>query len=268
MWLCMKWHGAQLYGVHRTHRDGSSFMWHQPCQRCKYTTSVEIEKRAVKSYYSCRFTCERSESARERRTAQYKTILTVACQKSVSRHWGHFSFFAPKDYLNLSFTLIWLICKKNQQLKNYWWEPKARITFCLQTNTSQTSYKEMRLFGNPWWVFSLWYSDCQKAVSWNTLNWQSHFSQKQITQSPTRTTYRETSAESYLLLGAKLSETLERVTLENRIFKYCAAAMGIPDKLKQIRLPEPCSLLLHGHAGVFIPLMRYAPYQHPVRPLL
>ena len=38
MWLCyvcIKWHGAWLYGVHRTRRDGSSFMWHQPCQCCK-----------------------------------------------------------------------------------------------------------------------------------------------------------------------------------------------------------------------------------------
>ena len=50
MWLCMKWHGAWLYGVHRTHQDGSSFMWHQPCQRCKYTTSVDIQKGAIKSY--------------------------------------------------------------------------------------------------------------------------------------------------------------------------------------------------------------------------
>ena len=24
MWLCMKWHGAWLYGVHRTRRDGTS----------------------------------------------------------------------------------------------------------------------------------------------------------------------------------------------------------------------------------------------------
>ena len=30
-------------------RDGSSFMWHQPCQCCKYTTSVNMKKRAVKS---------------------------------------------------------------------------------------------------------------------------------------------------------------------------------------------------------------------------
>ena len=25
-------------------------MWHQPCQRCKYTTSVDIQKRAIKGY--------------------------------------------------------------------------------------------------------------------------------------------------------------------------------------------------------------------------
>ena len=50
MWLGMMWHGAWLYGVHRTRRDGSSFMWHQPCQRRKYTTSVNIQKRAIKSY--------------------------------------------------------------------------------------------------------------------------------------------------------------------------------------------------------------------------
>ena len=50
MWLCMKWHGACVYGVHRTRRDGSSFMSHQPCQRCKYTTSVDIQKHAIKSY--------------------------------------------------------------------------------------------------------------------------------------------------------------------------------------------------------------------------
>ena len=50
MWLCMKWHGAWLYGVHRTHREGSSFMWHQQCQRCKYTTLVDSQKCAIKSY--------------------------------------------------------------------------------------------------------------------------------------------------------------------------------------------------------------------------
>ena len=42
MWLCMKWHGAWLYGVHRTRRDSCSFMWHHPCQRCTYTTAVDF----------------------------------------------------------------------------------------------------------------------------------------------------------------------------------------------------------------------------------
>ena len=45
MWLCMKWHGAQNLRLY-----GSSFTWHQPCQRCQYTTSVDIQKRAIKSY--------------------------------------------------------------------------------------------------------------------------------------------------------------------------------------------------------------------------
>ena len=31
------------------HRDSSSFMWHQPCQRCKYTTLVDIQKCTMKS---------------------------------------------------------------------------------------------------------------------------------------------------------------------------------------------------------------------------
>ena len=73
MWLCMKWHGAWLYGVHRTRQDGSSFMWHQPCHRCKYSTSVDIQKRAVKKLLTHAKSCERSESARERRIALYKS---------------------------------------------------------------------------------------------------------------------------------------------------------------------------------------------------
>ena len=40
-------HGCMMYT--ETRRDGSSFMWLQPCQRCMYTTSVDIQKRAIKS---------------------------------------------------------------------------------------------------------------------------------------------------------------------------------------------------------------------------
>ena len=50
MWLCMKWHGTWLYGVHKTRQGGSSFMWHQPRQCCKYTTLVDIKEHALKSY--------------------------------------------------------------------------------------------------------------------------------------------------------------------------------------------------------------------------
>ena len=39
-------------------RDGCSFMWHQPCQRCKAS-------------HSCRTTCERSESAQESGEQRY-----------------------------------------------------------------------------------------------------------------------------------------------------------------------------------------------------
>ena len=28
-------------------RDGCSFMWHQPCQRCKYTTLVDIQNKTT-----------------------------------------------------------------------------------------------------------------------------------------------------------------------------------------------------------------------------
>ena len=74
MRLCMKRHGEWLHGAHRTRRDGGRFMWHQPCQRCKYTTSVDIQKRAIKqASHSCRIPCERSESARERRITLYKS---------------------------------------------------------------------------------------------------------------------------------------------------------------------------------------------------
>ena len=48
-------------------------MWHQPCQCYKHTTSVDIQKHAIKAIHSCRITCERSEPARERRIVLYKS---------------------------------------------------------------------------------------------------------------------------------------------------------------------------------------------------
>ena len=66
----MKWHGAWFCGVHRTCRDGSSFMWHQPCRCCKYTTSVDIQKCAIKKNLFTHSEC--SESAQEQRIALHK----------------------------------------------------------------------------------------------------------------------------------------------------------------------------------------------------
>ena len=38
-----------VWCTHNLRRDGSSFRWHHPCQRCKSTTWVDIQKRAIKS---------------------------------------------------------------------------------------------------------------------------------------------------------------------------------------------------------------------------
>ena len=66
--------------------DSSSFMWHQPCQRCKYTTSSRwIFKNALlKASHSCRITCKRSESARERRV----TLSSSSSKKEKKKGWG------------------------------------------------------------------------------------------------------------------------------------------------------------------------------------
>ena len=63
------------------HRDSCSFMWHQPCKRCKNTTSVDIQKTHYKASHSCRTTRKRSESAQESREWRYisdhqKTIIS------------------------------------------------------------------------------------------------------------------------------------------------------------------------------------------------
>ena len=61
MWLCVKWHGAWLYGVHRTCAETAAVSCgtSHASAVSRYTTSVDIQK------HSCRITCERSESARE-----------------------------------------------------------------------------------------------------------------------------------------------------------------------------------------------------------
>ena len=52
MWLCTlcMWWCMVIWCTQNLRQDGSSFMWHQPCQHCKYTTLVDIQKRAIKNW--------------------------------------------------------------------------------------------------------------------------------------------------------------------------------------------------------------------------
>ena len=67
MWLCMKWHGAWLYGVHRSCAETAAVSCgtsHASAVSTD-TTSVGIQKTRYKASHSCRTTCERSESTQE-----------------------------------------------------------------------------------------------------------------------------------------------------------------------------------------------------------
>ena len=73
MWLCMKWHGAWLYGVHRTRAKTAAVSCGTSHASAVSTPLRWILKSALsKASHSCRITCKRSESAQERRIAQYK----------------------------------------------------------------------------------------------------------------------------------------------------------------------------------------------------
>ena len=71
----MKWHGAWFYGVHRTHQEGCSFMWHQPCQHFKDTTSKTRYKKLVTHVEAHVSTV----SAWERRIVLYKSDQQQHC---------------------------------------------------------------------------------------------------------------------------------------------------------------------------------------------
>ena len=43
---------VHYYYQQNLRRDGSSFMWLQPCQCCKYTTSVDIQKTRYKKLFT------------------------------------------------------------------------------------------------------------------------------------------------------------------------------------------------------------------------
>ena len=74
IWLCMKWHGAWLYGVHRTCAETAAVSCGTSHASAVSTPPRWIFRKAqLKASHSCTITCERSESARERMTALYKS---------------------------------------------------------------------------------------------------------------------------------------------------------------------------------------------------
>ena len=125
MWLCMKWYGTWLYGVHRMRQEGSSFMWHQPCQLCKYTTSVDIQKRAS---HSCRITCERSESTWERRIALYKKAINKI---QAVINWYEDFFFFLSFFSSSVFVAVFFVDLKKMGSCVLLWEVKCILNLLL-----------------------------------------------------------------------------------------------------------------------------------------
>ena len=74
MWLCMKWHGAWLYGVHRTCAGTAAVSCgtsHASAVRTPLRRILKTTTTRYKASYSCRTTCKRSESAQESGEQRY-----------------------------------------------------------------------------------------------------------------------------------------------------------------------------------------------------
>ena len=68
MWLCLKWHGAWLYGVHRTCAETAAVSCgtsHVSAVSTPLGWIFKTKQKCYKAGHSCRTTCERSESAQE-----------------------------------------------------------------------------------------------------------------------------------------------------------------------------------------------------------
>ena len=95
MWLCIKWHGAWLYGIHRT------------CQDRSHASTVSTPLRWIfknmlwKASHSCRIICGCNESSWEQRISLYKSKQHV---------WGcvlHLQWAQPPLVLQRSHVCGW-----------------------------------------------------------------------------------------------------------------------------------------------------------------
>ena len=73
-----------VWSTQNLRQDSCSFMWHQPCQHCKYTTLVDIQKTRYKAIHSCRTICERSESAKRVENSANKSDHQSNCDQCQS----------------------------------------------------------------------------------------------------------------------------------------------------------------------------------------
>ena len=74
LWLCVKWHGAWLYGVRRTCAETAAVSCGTSHASAVSSPLWWIFKNVLQqASHSCRITCECSESARERRIVLHKS---------------------------------------------------------------------------------------------------------------------------------------------------------------------------------------------------
>ena len=107
-WLCMKWHGAWLYGVHRACAEtaavtcGTSHLTAKQC--CKYTTSVDIQNALLKATVThleahvtkAQLVCSRAENSvyKQLLISQYNLYFLSLVECPAQEHQGsRLSFF-------------------------------------------------------------------------------------------------------------------------------------------------------------------------------
>ena len=92
-------------------RDSCSFMWHKPCQRCKYTTSVDIQKTRYEKLVS--------HVEPQRRIALYKrsSIFNPKTIKSLSVI--YYSTLSMKKFISQTFKSCYYQLSRISSLRKY-----------------------------------------------------------------------------------------------------------------------------------------------------
>ena len=110
------------------HQDDSSFMWHQSCQHCKYTTSVDVKKMRdkklvthVESHVSTVSLLESGEQHCIKAINNNHSTVFVACQCSSAKtlrfaqysmrqtdvHWKYYMWPSPMKWVWSCILIVW-----------------------------------------------------------------------------------------------------------------------------------------------------------------